>query len=210
MTQTIADETVRRYYRQDFTTRLRTHFAPADSGARRSAPRDPRFNNRPGFGGRFTGAPARPLGPRASFRSDENYVAASPQLAASSLHRGPRAAIPRSEAVMLQAAVNHPWLLHDHMEELAEAEFRNPDTQRLKGALIDVFAHHAAGDFSAADCNSSAGAERGTFANRRKKFAEVCRAISSNDTPRVSASTFAVSTTKAGSLRLPRIFPGAR
>ena len=49
---------------------------------------------------------------------------------------------------MLQAAVNHPWLLHDHMEELAEAEFRNPDTQRLKGALIDVFAHHAAGDFA--------------------------------------------------------------
>jgi DNA primase len=152
VTATIADETVRRYYRQDFATRLRTHFAPADSGARRSAPRDPRFNNRPGFsgsfGGRFTGAPARPLGPRASFRSDENYVAASPQLAASSLHRGPRAAIPRSEAVILQAAVNHPWLLHDHMEELAEAEFRNPDTQRLKGALIDVFAHHAAGDFA--------------------------------------------------------------
>ena len=49
---------------------------------------------------------------------------------------------------MLQAAVNHPWLLHDHMEELAEAEFRNPDTQRLKGALIDVFAHHSAGDFA--------------------------------------------------------------
>src|SRR5580692_8009073 len=68
VTATIADETVRRYYRQDFATRLRTHFAPADSGARRSAPRDPRFNNRPGFAGRFAGAPARPLGPRASFR----------------------------------------------------------------------------------------------------------------------------------------------
>jgi DNA primase len=152
VTQTIADETVRRYYRQDFAARLRAHFAPADNGARRATARDPRFNNRPGFsgsfGGRFTGAPARPLGPRASFRSEENYVAASPQLAASSLHRGPRAAIPRSEAVMLQAVVNHPWLLHDHMEELAEAEFRNPDTQRLKSALIDVFAHHAAGDFA--------------------------------------------------------------
>jgi DNA primase len=37
--------------------------------------------------------------------------------------------------------------LHDHLEELAEAEFRHADTQKLKGALIDVFAHHFADDF---------------------------------------------------------------
>jgi DNA primase len=150
VTSTIADETVRRYYRQDFTARLRAHFAPVHVATRRPAARDQRYDNRK----RLTGAPARPAGPRASFARDENnyvannYVAVSPQLAASSLHRGPRAAIPRSEALMLQAAVNHPWLLHDHMEELAEAEFRNPDTQKLKGALIDVFAHHSAGDFA--------------------------------------------------------------
>ena len=33
------------------------------------------------------------------------------------------------------------------MEELAEAEFRHADTQKLKSALIDVFAHHSAGEF---------------------------------------------------------------
>ena len=66
---------------------------------------------------------------------------------ASPLHRGHRAAIPRREALILQAALNHPWLLHDHLEELAEAEFRHADTQKLKGALIDVFAHHFADDF---------------------------------------------------------------
>src|ERR1700733_2107318 len=110
VTQTIADETVRRYYRQDFTTRLRTHFAPVNIATRRPAARDQRYDNRPGFAGRLTGAPARPRGPRASFARNENnhvannYVAVSPQLAASSLHRGPRAAIPRSEALMLQAA----------------------------------------------------------------------------------------------------------
>jgi DNA primase len=74
-------------------------------------------------------------------------VAASAQLAASPLHRGHRAAIPLREALILQAALNHPWLLHDHMEELAEAEFRHADTQKLKSALIDVFAHHSAGEF---------------------------------------------------------------
>ena len=72
------------------------------------------------------------------------YVAASPHLATSPLHRGHRAAIPRREALILQAALNHPWLLHDHLEELAEAEFRHADSQKLKSALIDVFAHRLA------------------------------------------------------------------
>jgi hypothetical protein len=36
---------------------------------------------------------------------------------------------------------------------------------------------------------------RGTLEKSRKKFSVVCRAISSNATPRVSASTLAVSTT---------------
>ncbi|MGB7076392.1 MAG: DNA primase, partial [Xanthobacteraceae bacterium] len=79
---------------------------------------------------------------------DRPYVAASPQLAASPVHRGHRAAIPRREAVILQAALNHPWLLHEHLEELAAAEFRHADTQKLKGALIDVFVHHFAEDFA--------------------------------------------------------------
>jgi DNA primase len=51
--------------------------------------------------------------------------------------------MPRREALILQAALNHPWLLHDHLEELAAAEFRHSDSQKLKGALIDVFAHLA-------------------------------------------------------------------
>jgi DNA primase len=79
---------------------------------------------------------------------DDAYVAVSPQLAASPLHRGHRAAIPRREALILLAAMNHPWLLHGHLEELAVAEFRHADTQKLKGALIDVFAHHFGDEFA--------------------------------------------------------------
>ena len=124
--------------------------ATVRAGRSRDAP--PRRQN---FGARAlrrqaAGAAARPRPARfrrdAAF-GDEPYVAASPQLAASPLHRGHRAAIPRREALILQAALNHPWLLHDHLEELAEAEFRHADTQKLKGALIDVFAHHSAGEF---------------------------------------------------------------
>src|ERR1700685_3444924 len=153
VTNTIGDESVRRYYRQDFSERLRQMFAPVRIATRRQNFGANRFDdkNRRGGGG---GAPGRPLSPKAAF-GDETYVAASAQLAASPLHRGHRAAIPRSEALILQAALNHPWLLHDHMEELAEAEFRHVDTQKLKSALIDVFAHHSAGEFRQDPGNAS-------------------------------------------------------
>jgi len=129
---TIADETVRRYYRQDFGGRLRQMFAPPE--ARRRGAFEPR--SRRGNGpGRYA-TPVQLFG-------REPYVAASAQLAAGPLHRGHRAAIPLREALILQATLNHPWLLHDHLEELAVAEFRHADSQKLKGALIDAFAHLA-------------------------------------------------------------------
>jgi DNA primase len=77
------------------------------------------------------------------------YVVASPQLASSPVHRGHRTAVPRREALILLAALNHPWLLHDHLEELASLEFRHADAERLKGALIDIAAHAPALDAEA-------------------------------------------------------------
>ncbi len=137
VTGTIADETVRRYYRQDFGARLGQLFAPAEVVSRRHG-----FNPK----GRRGGLPSRNSlggGFGRGQLGEQPYVAASPQLAASPLHRGHRAAIPRREALMLQAALNHPWLLHEHLEEIAAAEFRHADSQKLKSALIDVFAHSA-------------------------------------------------------------------
>jgi DNA primase len=145
VTATIADETVRRYYRQDFAARLRQLFAPVQARRREYEPRGRRDYQQMG---RRNGPPERLAGlGGAQFGRDrprdQPYVAASPQLAASPLHRGHRAAIPRREALMLQAALNHPWLLHDHLEELAAADLRHADSQKLKGALIDAFADGA-------------------------------------------------------------------
>jgi DNA primase len=135
VTAAIGDEAVRRYYREDFAVRLRRMFAPADIATRR----------RPWVeAGQRRGARGQPRPPVSRFPGDERYVAASPQFAASPLHRGHRAAIPRREALILQAALNHPWLLHDRLEEFAEAEFRHADTRRLKAALIDAIAHRFA------------------------------------------------------------------
>jgi len=142
VTATIGDEAVRRYYRQDFAGRLRQLFAPVDA-SRRHQEFDPKrgFGPMTGRNGDYRRRPSRGSYAREIFGGP--YVAASPHLAESPLHRGHRAAIPRREALILQAAITHPWLLHDHLEELAAAEFRHADTQKLKGALIDVFAHGA-------------------------------------------------------------------
>ena len=71
------------------------------------------------------------------------YVVVSQQMASSPVHRGHRTAVPRREALILQAALNYPWLLHDHLEDLASLEFRHADAERLKSALIDIAAHNA-------------------------------------------------------------------
>jgi DNA primase len=159
----IGDEGVRKYYRSEFGERLRTLFA---TGARAGMParmRGQSYRN-PYVGAGFKSAPTSRGGQRYGTRgpdrraptgfasggfahpADVPYVAASPQLAASPVHRGHRAAIPRREALILQAAINHPWLLHDHLEELAALELRHPEAAKVKAAILDMFAHDAAPD----------------------------------------------------------------
>ena len=185
VTATIADEAVRRYYKQDFVARLRQMFAPQRFAAKEvGAPRRTFAERMAGaqmFGGRQFGSGVRLSGAvaaRLPGAAEAPYVAASPQLAASPVHRGHRAAIPRREALILQATINHPRLLYDHLEELAAAEFRHADTQKLKGALIDVFAHHFADDFSK-EGGADAKAERAALATEltRRGFAELLKRI---------------------------------
>jgi DNA primase len=153
VTAGIADDAVRKYYRQDFSARLSQFFAPerAQQGdaRRRDSWREPRSGanwREPGPGGnwrqRRNSEWQRGDAPRPAGRSTP-YVVVSQQLASSPVHRGHRTAVPRREALILQAALNYPWLLHDHLEELASLEFRHTDAERLKSALIDIAAHAA-------------------------------------------------------------------
>ncbi|MGA8889001.1 MAG: DNA primase [Pseudolabrys sp.] len=153
VTAGIADDAVRKYYRQDFSARLSQFFAPerAQQGdaRRRDSWREPRSGanwREPGPGGnwrqRRNSEWQRGDAPRAAGRSTP-YVVVSQQLASSPVHRGHRTAVPRREALILLAALNYPWLLHDHLEELASLEFRHADAERLKSALIDIAAHAA-------------------------------------------------------------------
>lgn len=127
----IGDESVRRYYRQDFETRLRGLFS---LGA-------PERGERPGRGDRNArlragGSPwARQPTPREALRP------LSPRLGNSPLVRGLRSGVPPREALIILTLVNHPWLMEHHAEELSELEFRHPDADRLRGAILDAASH---------------------------------------------------------------------
>jgi len=162
VTTGIGDEAVRRYYRQDFSARLSQFFAPvrapreqrsrgnwqgnwqeSRSGGNWREPRSGGNWQESRFGGGRNGDWQRPVAPRTQGRSVP-YVVVSQQLASSPVHRGHRITVPLREALILQATLNHPWLLHDHLEELSQLEFRHADAERLKGALIDIAAHDSA------------------------------------------------------------------
>ena len=150
VTAGIGDDAVRKYYRQDFSSRLSQFFAPAQvPWGNRPARGRPQENwrnaQRSGEGRpRFGGTQRPEVGSH-----NTPYVVVSQQLGQSPVHRGYRTSVPLREALILQAALNYPWLLHDHLEELASLEFRHADAERLKGALIDIAAHAAAADSEA-------------------------------------------------------------
>ena len=150
---------VRRYYRQHLAERLQRTFAPEAAhgysgkaytrtgnfgreSPGRFPPRTPgssgRFPPRGGSGQGITGAASLPRGP---------YQAASAQMAASPIMRGQRSAFSRREALILQCLINHPWLLHQHLEEAAVLELAHPEAHKLRAGIIAAFAndhHHGA------------------------------------------------------------------
>ena len=69
------------------------------------------------------------------------YQASSPQLANSPIMRGQRSSFSRREALILQCLINHPWLLHEHLEEAAALELAHPEAHKLRAGIIAAFAH---------------------------------------------------------------------
>jgi DNA primase len=146
---TIADETVRRHYRQDFWQRLRNLTAaagsprPARGNFQQGAPDGRKSRNGSSRNGsNRNGSAWRQSGGRGF----ETPLAAgslaplSPQLQSSPIVRGARNALPRREALILLAAFNHPWLLETEAEQLAGVEFQNGDADMLRRAMLDITA----------------------------------------------------------------------
>lgn len=133
----IRDEAVRRHYRQHVFERVRRAFAPDPPGGRLR--RDPHRGFGPESGaGRGRPAGGRGPSPRGPVRGP--YEPASPQLAMSPVLGGRRSMVPRREALILQTLINHPWLLYDHLEEVAELEFAHGEAHKLRAGIIAAFA----------------------------------------------------------------------
>ena len=161
MTNGIHDEVVRRYYRQDFSERLQRTFAPEAARAGRGAYRagnfgeaGRRFQPRGPFGGaagRFAPGSGRKPGATLGQAGFAPPQLASPQLASSPILRGQRSAMSRREALILQSLLHHPWLLHDHLEEVAALELAHPEAHKLRAGIIAAYAHYSHTDDSAAE-----------------------------------------------------------
>jgi DNA primase len=162
LAMSVRDDVVRKYYRQDFAARLERMFAPAQHDSRGFSQRQGGFRQSRGdkrAGGSFGRGPAGRRGQNpaegregwAAMSGGGPYQVASPQLATSPIMRGQRSAMPRREALILQCLISHPWLLHDHVEEIAALDLAHPDAQKLREAIIAAFSadHHHAGDVDA-------------------------------------------------------------
>ena len=172
LTNSIRDEVVRRYYRQDLTDRINRAFAPetgrgfAGRGGRESGRTfAPRGAGAGRFGGRGGQGPGRGQGMATALLGRGPYQPASPQLAASPLLRGQRSSLSRREALILQCLINHPWLLHDHLEEVAALELAHPEAHKLRAGIIAAFAneHHHSPDPSEQAEKMRADLEKGGF-----------------------------------------------
>jgi len=129
--------------------RLQRTFAPeptrgfAGRGGFGGGP-DRRFAPRgPAAGGRFAanGRRGQPAAVPGGALPSGPYQASSPQLALSPIMRGQRSAVSRREALILQCLIAHPWLLHEHLEEVAALELAHPEAHKLRAAIIAAFAH---------------------------------------------------------------------
>src|SRR4051812_43911710 len=135
--RSIGDESVRKYYAQDFAARLRQLMTPQPVQVRGEPPRQYGGNVRTGNFRDFSRGRDGFRGPgRANIR--EAMSQPSSRLSASPIVRGFRTALPPREALILLAAIHHPWLLEHHAEEFSELEFLNPDTDHLRRAVLDA------------------------------------------------------------------------
>ena len=120
----IADETLRRHYQQELTDRLAKLLGRDPSrfsnGRSAGSGRDykPRWNGSPGRAG--AGGPLR----------------VGPSLANSPLFRGVSAPIAPREGLILLILMNHPEVLAERVDEIAELDFASPEAIALRDALV--------------------------------------------------------------------------
>jgi DNA primase len=126
----IRDEALRRYFQAAFKERLFQFFRRGGYRASAATPKK-----------------ARGGGPKANFEPQTNFMSppmVSTSLAASPLLRSGKLARPMSEGLILLLLLNHPGLIGQHIEELAEIAFSSAEAVALRDALVALSVSSAA------------------------------------------------------------------
>jgi DNA primase len=126
----IRDEALRRHYHAAFKERLFQFFGRGGYRASEAAPKK-----------------ARGGGPKANFEPKTNFTsppAVSTSLAASPFLRPGKPGRPLSEGLILLLLLNHPGLIGQHIEELAEIAFSSAEAVALRDALSALSVSSAA------------------------------------------------------------------
>lgn len=124
----IADEDLKRHYRQAMRERLQARFQPQRNENRGGQARQAQRGR-----GRFA---AQDLA--------STPLVASELLKRSALFRASTGILPR-EAALVLALIHHPALLEQEAEAFAELLLENPVSRQLRGALLDIAAQQAHG-----------------------------------------------------------------
>lgn len=148
----IEDETVRAHYRRALGQRLVEKWGAGPTGASAYARPD---MGRPGVGGWRKGGAAGGMAGAAGSRRNFNRrpmpaglgdgperAPASSSLRKSALVSAAEggAVPPRREALLLKAVLNHPWLIEEEAETLAELPFTSTALSRLRDAMLSALA----------------------------------------------------------------------
>ena len=180
LTSAIADLVVRGHYERDIRGRLfqvmraegsakfggGTYVGNAGGGGpSKSAWKG---NPRGGGGGKWNGK--KEVGP----------AQASSSLRNSALAMGSTVTVPQREALLLRAAVNHPWLIEEQSEALAELPLTSPMLIKLREALLSAYASEKTLDSNELRSHLQSGGFASTLVaielmatHRRDRFAEV-------------------------------------
>jgi DNA primase len=129
----IADATVRQHYLRDMRDRLATAWRQAMPSAPQRGAGGLRPESR--AGGRLRPHPRQPFSPGERLPSSP-----SRSLRQSRLVGGAKAP-PYREVLIMRALLNHPWLVDEHAEEIAQITFTAPALAGLRDAVLMLKSH---------------------------------------------------------------------
>jgi DNA primase len=133
----IGDNTVRAHYERDIRSRLRQAWwaGPGSDRFVAYSTRQGRTSSHPGRSGSGSRNKPRPWPPAEA-------MVPSSSLRSSRMVLGGPADMPYREALLLRVLLNHPWMIDEHAETIAEVPFTSKALGQLRDALLSLHIEH--------------------------------------------------------------------